>query len=104
VDEYTKQLIESARAPYEDVVIGNESRIQRGKVLWDQVEAAADACRTGGKDREQQLCERINDLAVAKVLSDDKQPRGPIMSPTCCRANARSILSRTGYATISTSR
>jgi hypothetical protein len=38
---------------------------------------AADACRTGGKDSERQLDERINELAVAKVLADEKHLRGP---------------------------
>jgi hypothetical protein len=78
MDEYTKQLIEGARATYKDVVAGDESRIQRGKILWDQFEAAAEACRTGGKESERQLGERINEPAVAKVLADDKQLRGPI--------------------------
>ena len=49
-----------------------------GKILWDQFEATAEACRTGGKESERQLGERINELAVAKVLADDKQLRGPI--------------------------
>jgi hypothetical protein len=78
VDEDTKQLIEGARVTYKDVVTGNGSRIQRGKVLWDQFEAAADACQTGGKDSERQLGERINELAMAKVLADDKHLRGSI--------------------------
>ena len=78
MDEYTKELIESARAMYKDVVAGDDSRIQRGKILWDQFEAAAEACRTGGKENERQLGERINELAVATVIADDKQLRGPI--------------------------
>ena len=73
MDEYTKQLIEEARATYKDVVAGDDSRIQRGKILWDQFEAAAEACRTGGKESERQLGQRINELAAAKVLADDKQ-------------------------------
>jgi len=78
VDDYTKQLIDDARTTYKDVVAGNDSRIQRGKALWEQFEAAAEACRTGGKNCERQLSERINELAVAKVLADDKHLRGPI--------------------------
>src|SRR5262252_2212358 len=78
MDEYTKQLIEGARSTYKDIVAGDDSRIQRGKVLWDHFEAAADACRTGGKDSERQLGERINELAVAKVLADDEHLRGSI--------------------------
>jgi hypothetical protein len=78
MDEYTKKLIDDARATYHDVVAGKDNRIQRGKVLWDQFESAADSCRNGSKDSERQLGERINELAVAKVLADDKHLRGPI--------------------------
>jgi hypothetical protein len=107
MDEYTRQPIEHARATYKYVVAGDESRIQRGKVLWDQFEAAADACRTGGKDSERQLSERINELAVSKVLADDKQLRWPItyepnLLPNL--VNGRSILLWTGCAIIFMSR
>jgi hypothetical protein len=51
MDEYTKQLIEAARATYKDVVAGDDSRIHRGKVLWGQFEAAADACRASSSGR-----------------------------------------------------
>jgi hypothetical protein len=78
MDEYTKQLIEGTRATYHDVVAGKGSRIQRGMILWDLFERAADACRADAKGSERQLAERINELAMAKVLADDKGLRGPL--------------------------
>jgi hypothetical protein len=99
MDEYTKELIESARATYKDVVASDDSRIQRGKVLWDQFEAAAEACRKDGKDSERQLGERINELAVARCspITYTCTGRSP-MSPTCYPVNGRSILLQTGCA------
>ncbi len=78
MDEYTKQLIEAAHATYHDVVAGQDSRIQRGAILWDLFERAADGCRADVKSSERQLAERINELAMAKVLADDKGLHGPI--------------------------
>jgi hypothetical protein len=72
MDEYTAQLIEAARSTYKDVVAGKDSRITRGSVLWDLFEAAAQICVTDTKVGERQLAERINELAVAKVLAEDK--------------------------------
>ena len=57
---------------------GKDSRIQRGAVLWDLFERASDGCRADAKGSERQLAERINELAMAKVLADDKGLRGPI--------------------------
>src|SRR5258708_37640860 len=71
MDEYTQKLIDEALATYQEVVAGKNGRIQRGKVLWDQFEAAAEACCNGGKDAQRQLSERVNELAVAQVLADD---------------------------------
>jgi hypothetical protein len=76
MDEYTKQLIEGARATYHDVVAGKDNRIQHGAVLWDLFKRAADGCRADAKGSERQLAERINELAMAKVLADDKGLRG----------------------------
>jgi hypothetical protein len=78
MDEYTTQLLEDARAAYQDVVTGKDSRIKRGTVLWDLFEGAAKACRSDAKAGERQLGERINELAVAKILADDKTLKGPI--------------------------
>ena len=70
MDEYTKQLIANARDTYEDVLTGSGSRIVRGSVLWDQFEQAATNCAADKAGAERQLGERINELAVAKVLAD----------------------------------
>jgi hypothetical protein len=78
LDEYTKQLIADARATYRPVLTGKDSRITRGTVLWDQFERAAEACRTDAKGGERALAERINEMAVAKVLAEDKGLKGLI--------------------------
>lgn len=72
MDEYTSRLIDDARATYKDVVIGKDSRISRGNVLWDLFEGAAKACAADAGAGERQLAERINELAVAKFLAEDK--------------------------------
>ena len=72
MDEYTAQLIQDACLTYKAVVAGKDSRITRGKVLWDLFESAAEACRADAKSGERQLAERINELAVAKFLAEDK--------------------------------
>jgi hypothetical protein len=68
-----------ARAVYHDVAAGEDSRIQRGAVLWDQFERAVETCKTDPKAGECQLAERINELAVAKLLADDKGLCGQII-------------------------
>lgn len=78
MDEYTKQLIEGARETYQEIVAGKDSRITRGTVLWDLFEGAAEACKADSTLAERQLAERINELAVAKVLAEDKGLKGPI--------------------------
>ena len=72
MDQYTSNLIEAARSTYKDVVTGTNSRITRGNVLWDLFEGAARACAADAKSGERQLAERINELAVAKILADDE--------------------------------
>lgn len=74
----TRQLIEDARATYQEVVAGKDSRIVRGSVLWDLFEGAAEACKADLKLVERQLAERINELAVAKILAEDRGLKGPI--------------------------
>jgi hypothetical protein len=72
LDEYTKQLIEGARLAYRPILTGEDGRITRGTVLWDQFERAAGLCRTDAAGGERALAERINEMAVAKVLAEDK--------------------------------
>ena len=57
---------------------GKSRRITRGDVLWDLFEGAAKACAKEVKVGERQLAERINELAVAKILADDKGLKGAI--------------------------
>jgi hypothetical protein len=78
MDEHTKQLIDDARTTYQGTVVGKDSRILRGKALRDLFEQSAEACRADLDGSERQLGERINELAMAKVLADDKGLRGPI--------------------------
>ena len=52
MDEYTKQLIADARALYQNIVTGNNSRIVRGAQLWEQFERVAEACRNDEKGAE----------------------------------------------------
>jgi hypothetical protein len=75
MDEYTTNLIAGARAAYRDILMGKDSRIRRGSVLWDQFERAAEACRADSEGAERQL---QDELAVAKILAEDKGLKGPI--------------------------
>jgi hypothetical protein len=76
--EHIKQLVDETRKAYGDVLTGNDSRIQRGSVLWGQFEDAAKGCLLEVEGAERQLGERINELAVAKLLADDTGLAGPI--------------------------
>jgi hypothetical protein len=91
MDEYTKQLIEDARATYRDIVSGRDSRITRGSVLWDQFEGTAEACRVDTKGAERALAERINELAVARILAEDKGLKGSITYEPALLPSGRKI-------------
>lgn len=65
------EFLNAAIAEYREMLIGPNSRINRGTALWDQIEPAAAACRSSfGKD-DNRLIECVNEMAVAKVLFDD---------------------------------
>jgi ribosomal protein L30 len=68
-------FIEMVRAEYHGIIT---TRIVRGDVLWAQFEEAAAACRVDPKGDDRQISERVNELAVAKFLLDDKTITGPI--------------------------
>jgi hypothetical protein len=72
MDEYTAALIEEARAIYRPILNGEASRITRGSVLWDQFESAVALCGKDAKAGDRALGERVNEMAVAKVLAEDK--------------------------------
>ena len=78
MDEYNKNLVEDVRATYGPILTGKNSRIIRGNVLWDQFEKAAAACDSGEKSADRALGEKINELAMAKIMADDTGLTGPI--------------------------
>ncbi len=71
-------LIAEVIALYEAVLRGSASRIIGGERLWGQFEAVLRAARLGQEGADRQLCERINELAIAKFLADDKTITGEI--------------------------
>jgi len=68
-------FVEEVRAEYHEAIT---TRIVRGYVLWAQFEEAVAACRADPKGDDRQITERVNEMAVAKVLLDDKTITGPI--------------------------
>jgi ribosomal protein L30 len=69
------RLADAVRALYRDLVT---THIVRGGALWEQFEEAVDACRADPNGDDRQVSERINELAVAKMLIDDPTITGPI--------------------------
>ena len=64
MQEEIQRFVEQVRDVYRDLVT---NRIVRGRALFAQFEAAAVAgCREGS---ERNLTERVNELAVAKLLA-----------------------------------
>ena len=68
-------FVEAVRALYQKPII---DRIIRSNILWNQFEEAVAACRADPKQDDRQITERVNELAVAKVLLDDKTITGSI--------------------------
>lgn len=69
-------LAEEVRTEYRDTIIGPNSRITRGKVLWDAFEAALKRCLADPDTDDRELTERINEIAVAAELANDKALKG----------------------------
>lgn len=63
---------------YREIITGAASRIKRCAVLWSQFEDAVKACRVSGDPGILQLTEKVNELAVAKVLVEDTALSGQI--------------------------
>jgi len=64
-------FVAEVTAEYHHLRVGPGSRVTRGNVLWEQFEAAVAAYHAShGKD-ERALIERVNELAVAKLLAED---------------------------------
>ena len=71
------------RAEYHELIT---KRILRGDVLWAQFEEAVSSCRADPNGDDRQITEKVNELAVAKVLLDDETITGPITyEPDFCR-------------------
>lgn len=71
-------FIDEVRTLYREIIIGSTSRVKRGDALWDQFETAVKDCRVNGSSRYMYLTERVNELAVAKVLVEDPHLKGQI--------------------------
>ena len=68
-------FVASVRAEYHAPIT---ARIFRGDVLWAQFEEAVASCRADPEGDDRQIVEKVNELAVAKVLLDDATITGPI--------------------------
>ena len=79
MDSDFERLIQETTAQYEGILIGKSQRICNGRKLWRQFESAIESYKVGGLGSERQLHEKINELAVAKVLSDDPNISGRII-------------------------
>src|SRR5690242_18970814 len=91
MDDYNKRLIEDAPATYGPILTGKDSRLRRGDVLWEQFENAAAACEAGGRSADRALGGMINELAVAKIMADDRSLAGPIVYEPSMLASGRKI-------------
>lgn len=76
---------------YREIITGAASRIKRGAVLWSQFEDAVKACRVSGDPGILQLTEKVNELAVAKVLVEDTALSGQIEYEPELLPNGRKI-------------
>jgi large subunit ribosomal protein L30 len=68
-------FVRAVRTEYHELIT---TRIGRGEVLWAQFEAAVEACRADPKGDDRQITEKVNEMAVAKVLLDDQGITWPI--------------------------
>lgn len=68
-------FVAAVRAEYYEPIT---KRILRGDVLCAQFEEAVASCRADPKGDDRQIAEKVNELAVAKVLLDDETTTGPI--------------------------
>jgi ribosomal protein L30 len=68
-------FVEAVLAEYYQLIT---TRLVRGNMLWGQFEEAVAARRANPKGDDGQIAEKVNELAVAKVLLEDKAITGPI--------------------------
>ncbi len=86
-------FVAAVRAEYHQPIT---TRLLRGDVLWAQWEEAVASCRADPKGDDRQIAEKVNELAVAKVLLDDETITGqsrtsPIFCPAAARSTSLSI-------------
>jgi hypothetical protein len=63
--------IAAVEALYKPLVMGEAVRFHGGTKLWKQFEKAANVCRAGNPAGIAALIERVNDLAVARLIPRD---------------------------------
>jgi ribosomal protein L30 len=68
-------FVEAVRTEYYELI---STRIGRGDVLWSQFEQAVAACHADPNGDDRQITEKVNEMAVAKVLVEDQTIAGPI--------------------------
>lgn len=68
-------FVRLVRAEYHELIT---RRIVRGEVLWAQFEAAVAACQADPKGDDRGITEKVNEMAVAKVLLIDQAMPWPI--------------------------
>lgn len=81
-------FVEAVRAEYCAAIT---TTIVRGNVLWAQFEEAVAACRADPKGDDRAITEKVNELAVAKALLEDKTITGPITYEPDFLPDARKI-------------
>jgi ribosomal protein L30 len=69
------RFVDAVRAEYRELIT---TRVVRGDVLLAQFEEAVESCRADPKGDDRRITEKVNELAVAKVLLDDKTITGSI--------------------------
>jgi large subunit ribosomal protein L30 len=68
-------FVKAVRAEYQELIM---TQIRRGEVLWAQFEEAINACRADPKGDDRRITEKVNEMAVAKVLVEDEAITWPI--------------------------
>jgi ribosomal protein L30 len=68
-------FVEAVQAEYYDMIT---TKLVRGNALWAQLEDAIAACRADPNGNDRAITEKVNELAVAKFLLEDKTITGPI--------------------------
>lgn len=65
------EFVAEVTAEYRDILVGADSRVTRGKALWDQFDPAVAICHSSFGVNDSRLIECVNEMAMARVLVDD---------------------------------